>query len=141
MYQLETKETFFYATDKITKNLINKARVSSYPKDKIFINIYKGLGDKKKLFVNEKMPLTSTFVEKKQDVDRFRGPFEVLQVDIADTGFLVKSAADPKYCLLSIDLLTSMIYMNPMKNRSVLARKMTLFYKDIKNKRYGRMRL
>ena len=41
------QRSIFYATDKITNNLINKARVSSYRKDKAFINIYKGLGNKK----------------------------------------------------------------------------------------------
>ena len=41
------QRSIFYATDKITNNLVNKARVSSYPKDKVFVNIYKGLGDKK----------------------------------------------------------------------------------------------
>ena len=41
------QRSIFYATDKITNNLINKARVSSYPKHKVFVNIYKGWGDKK----------------------------------------------------------------------------------------------
>ena len=44
------QRSIFYATDKITNNLINKPRVSSYPKDKVFVNIYKALGDKKNYF-------------------------------------------------------------------------------------------
>ena len=45
-----------------------------------------------------------------------------------------------------VDLFTSMIYMYPMKNRGLLAKKKkkkktALFYEDIKNKRSGRMKL
>ena len=94
------QKSIFYATDRITNNLLNKARVSTYPKDKVFVNIYKILGNKK-IFVNEKTPLTTPCVEKKQDVDHstlhsFKGPFEALQADIADILFLSKSAAKPK---------------------------------------------
>ena len=65
----------------------------------------------------------------------------MLQADIADIRFLAKSAVDPKYCLLFVNLFTSKIYVYPMKIRSVLARKMELFYNNIKDKRTGRMRL
>ena len=67
--------------------------------------------------------------------------FEVIQVDIADIRFLAKLAVDPKYCLLFVDLFTSKIYVYPMKNRSLLAKKVELFYNDIKNKRTGKMPL
>ena len=74
--------------------------------------------------------------KKKQDVDHltlysFDGPFEVLQADIADIRFLSKSAADPKYCLLFVDLFTSMIYTYPMTKRSLLYIKMAIFCQDI----------
>ena len=65
----------------------------------------------------------------------------MLQADIADIRFLAKSALDPKYCVLFVDLFTSKIYVYPMKIRSVLARKKELFYNSIKDKRTGRMRL
>ena len=68
-------------------------------------------------------------------------PFELLHGDIADTRFLAKSAMDPKYCLLLVDLFTSKIYVYPVKNRSLLAKKLKVFYKDINQKRTGRMRL
>ena len=71
----------------------------------------------------------------------FNGPFEALQADIADTRFLGKSAADPKYCLLFVDLFTSRIYTYPMKRHSLLAKKMVIFYQDIAKKRMGRMHL
>ena len=30
----------FYATDRVTKGLVKKARTSLYPKDKVFVKIY-----------------------------------------------------------------------------------------------------
>ena len=90
--------------------------------------------------------LIHLFVEKRENVDRltlysFSGPFEALQTDIADIRFFGKSAADPKYCLLIVDLFTSIIYTYPMKRRSLLNKKMLIFYNDISKKRTGRMRL
>ena len=64
-----------------------------------------------------------------------------MHADIADTRFLAKSDVDPKYCLLLVDLFTSKIYVYPMKNRSLLAKKLRLFYEDINRKRTGRIRL
>ena len=61
--------------------------------------------------------------------------------DIADTRFLAKSAVDPKYCLLLVDLFTSKIYVFTMKNRSLLSKKLKLFYEEIQKKRTGKMRL
>ena len=54
-------------------------------------------------------------------------------------GFLAKSAVDPKYCLLLVDLFSSKTYVYPMKNRSLLAKKLNLFYNNIKQKRTGKM--
>ena len=51
----------------------------------------------------------------------FKGPFELLCADIADSRFLAKSAVYPKYYLLFLDLFTSKIYTYPIKKkRSVL---------------------
>ena len=61
--------------------------------------------------------------------------------DIADLRFLAKSAVDPKYALLIVDLFTSKVYVYPMKNRSLLAKKLKLFYDEIDQKRSGKMRL
>ena len=92
------------------------------------------------------MLLATPFIEKRSNIDRstiysLSKLFEVLQADIVDIRFLAKSAVDPKYCLLFVDLFNSKIYVYPMKIRSVLARKMELFYNNIKDKRTGRMRL
>ena len=40
-----------------------------------------------------------------------------------------------------VDLFTSKIYVYPMKNRSLLAKKLRLFYEDIQNKRTVKLRL
>ena len=45
-----------------------------------------------------------------------------------------KSAVDPKYCLLAVDLFTSKTYVYPMKSRNLLARKLKHFYRDIQPK-------
>ena len=136
----------FYATDRVNKILVKKARTFLYPKDKLFVKIYKEIDNsssKKTNIINEKLPLNTSFIEKREDVDRsslysFSGPFEALQADISDIRFLGKSAANPKYCLLFVDLFTSMIYTYPMKKRSVLPKKMLIFYKDILKKEWAK---
>ena len=55
--------------------------------------------------------------------------------------FLAKSAVDPKYCLLIVDLFISKIYIYPMKNRGLLAKKMELFYNDTQPEKTGKMHL
>ena len=59
-----------------------------------------------------------------------------------DLQFLDKSAADPKYCLLLVDLFTSKIYVYGIKNRSLIPLKLEKFYKDVSAKRKNKkMRL
>ena len=92
------------------------------------------------------MPVATSFNDLKSNVDHstlfsIRKPFELLHADTADTRFLAKSAIDPKYCLLLVDLFTSKIYIYPMKTRSLLAKKLRLFYEDIENKRTDKMLL
>ena len=86
------------------------------------------------------------FVNKRSNIDHstlysISKPFELLHVHIADIRFLAKSVVDPKYCLLIFDLYSSKIFVYPMKNRSLLAKKLKLFYQDIKQKKTGRMHL
>ena len=61
-------KSIFYATDKITKTLIKKAR-NSYKKDIAYEIFYNGLENKN--FVPEKLPLNAPFVEKKKFVQRY----------------------------------------------------------------------
>ena len=90
--------------------------------------------------------LLRLFLLKKDEVDHstlysINKPFDLVLGDIADTRFLAKSAVDPKYCLLVVDLFTSKIYVFTMKNRSLLSKKLKLFYEQIQTKRTGKMRL
>ena len=138
---INDQKRIFYATDSVTKGLMKKARTSLYPKGKVLVKIYNEIHnhDRKTYIINEKPPLNTPFVKKREDLNRstlysFSGPFEVLQADVADIRFLGKLAADPKYYLLFADLFTSMIYTYPMKRRSLLATKMIIFYQDIAKK-------
>ena len=71
----------------------------------------------------------------------FNGSAQALQADIAYISFLARSAVDPKFCLVFVGLFSSKIYTYPMKKRNLLAKKMELFYNNIKKKRMGKMRL
>ena len=59
----------FYATDKVTKTLIKKAKELLYKKDIIFANIYNGLENEK--FLPEKLHPNTRFVEKKRKHSRY----------------------------------------------------------------------
>ena len=144
--QKNTNSIFYLAGNAITKTLINKASRSVFEKDRLFVDLYKQIKDKKKFKNSDLLPITTPFYESKSNVDHstlfsISKPFELLHGDIADTRFLAKSAVDPKYCLLLVDLFTSKVYIYPMKNRSLLAKKLKLFYDDIQSKRSGLMKL
>ena len=92
------------------------------------------------------MPVVTPFNDLKSNLNHstlfsIGKPFELLHADIVDTRYLAKSAVDPKYCLSFVGLFTSKIYIYPMKNRRLLAKRLRLFYEDIQNKRTGKMRL
>ena len=108
--------------------LIKKAKTSFYDKDKVFFRKE-----------NETLPLVTPFVDKKTNINhstlyRFHKPFEILHADIGEIQFLEKPAVDRKYCLLLVDLFISKIYVYLMKNRSLLGKKLGLFYNDIQSK-------
>ena len=137
--------SIFYATSQITKNLIRKAKNSLYKKDKVFFNMYDNLDkeNKKIELLLVKPLLTMQFIDKRSDIDcsalySFDGPFQLIQADIAYISFLAKSAVDPKFCLLFVDLFTSKIYTFPMKTRNLLAKKTEQFYNDIQKKGNGK---
>ena len=137
--------SIFYSVGNLSRSILNKARKSTYDKDKVFVNLYNQLEDKN-FYQNNNLPLVMPFVNKRSNIDHstlysISKPFELLHADIADIRFLAKSAVDPNYCLLIVDLFSSKNYVYPMKNRSLLAKKLKLFYEDIKQKRTGRMRL
>ena len=139
-------KSIFYLVGNLSKTVLNKASKSIFDKDKVFVNLYNQLEDKNFRSKKEFLPIVTPFSDIKSNVDHstlfsIGKPFELFHADIVDTRFLAKSAVDPKYCLLLVDLFTSKIYIYPMKNRSLLAKKLKLFYEDIKPKRTARMRL
>ena len=105
---------------------------------KLFDRIVNFLGNEK-----SSVPVKTMFVEKKDDdIDRstlysFDGPFQLLHVDVGNLEFLGKSATDPKYCLLFVDLFTSKVYVYPMKSRKSILNKMEIFYKEVEDKGKG----
>ena len=138
---MKDEKSIFYAVDVINRNIINKAARSFYVKDRVFVNIFKKLKDKN--FKLNKGPLNTPFVEEKTNVDRstlysFKAPFELFHADIADIRFLAKSAVDPHYCLVLVDLFSNKIYTYPMKKRLYLANKLEKFYEDTFEKREKR---
>ena len=77
--------------------------------------------------------IKTTFVEKKDDIDsstnyNFDGPSQLLHADLGNLKILGKSALDPKYCFLFVDLFPSKVYFYPMKSRKSAANKMEIFY-------------
>ena len=67
----------------------------------------------------------------------FDDPFQLLHADVGNLEFPGKSAADPKYCLLFVDLFTLKVYIYLMKSRKSIVNKMETFYKEVEDKRKG----
>ena len=141
------EQSVFFANEKLTKQIIKKANRSSYEKDKVSLTFYKNLDNVNIQAEEVIIPSHVAFAEKKSDVDRstlysFSRPFELLHADIADIRFFAKSAADPHYCLLFVDLFTQKIYTYVMKKRHLLSKKMEIFYQEVREKRkHNPMRL
>ena len=148
---INDQNSVFYAADRINSTLLNKGRKSSYEKDKVFYRLFNMVEDENIVYENEenRVPFHTPFVEQKKDIDRssslytVNGPLQFFHADIAFLKFLAKSAADPKYALLCVDLFTSKIYVYTMRKKSNLSQKLELFHKEIQPKRAKdeRMRL
>ena len=137
------EKSVLFASDQLNKQLIKKVKKSRYEKDSVFINLYDKV---KHVNIDEEntVPIFTPFVESKKNIDKstlysFNGPFQLLHADIADIRFFSKSAVDPKYCLLFVDLFTQKIYTYPMKKRNNLKRKMEIFYQEVDQKRKEKM--
>ena len=92
--------SLFYSSEKINRNLLNKEDKSIYKKDKVFGNIF----DEE----DKKIPPRISI----------KAPFELFHEDIANIKFSSKSAVDPHYCLLCVDLFSSKIYTYLMKKEA-----------------------
>ena len=136
------QKSAFFSADKINQTLLNKGRKSIYQKDKVFYNLFKKIDDKDVIYDKEekRIPFYTPFTPQRKDIDRstlfsLNGPIQFFHADIAYLQFLAKSAVDPKFALVCVDLFTSKIYVYTMKSRRNLASKLEIFYKEIQKKR------
>ena len=135
--QVDSKSVVFIQ-EQLNDKLLKKLKNSEHEKDKEFVNRFNLLEDKKADFNNNKnevysVPIKAEYVKKSDDIDRstlysIHAPFDLLHAGVGDLCFLGKSAADPKYCLLLVDLFTSKVYVYGMKNRSLIPLKLEKFY-------------
>ena len=141
---INDQNSVFYSSDKITRTLLNKGRKSSYKKDKVFYKIFNLIEDKDIYDFDidkPKLSFYTPFTEQKKDIDRssllytINGPMQFFHADLAYLQLFAKSAVDPKYALVCVDLFSSKIYVYTMRKKSNLAQKMELFYKEIEQKR------
>ena len=123
---------------------LKKLNKSTYEKYKKFVNLFnENIEDNQNVCRKKLIPIKVPLFEKKDEVDRsilysFDGPFQLLHADVGNLAFLCKSATDPRYCLLIVDLFTSKVYVYPMKLRKLrklIASKMESFYKEVEDKR------
>ena len=106
-------ESVLFASKKINKQLIKKIKRSKYEKDITFLKLHNNIKNVN-LDEKEEIPTVVPFIKNKKHIDNstlysFNGPFQLLHADIADIRFFSKSAVDPHYCLLFVDLFTQKI--------------------------------
>ena len=128
-----------FTEENINENLLKKIKNSRYEKDIEFVKLF----DRYVNFLEDEKrstPIKTMFVEEKDDIDRstlysFEGPFQLLHTDMSNLEFLGKLATDPKYYLFFLDILTSKIYVSPMKSKKFILNKMEILYKEVEGKR------
>ena len=138
--QADAKSVLF-TKENINDKLLKKIKKYKYEKDIEFVKLF---GRNVNFLEDQKSAISikTIFVEKKDDIDRstfysFDGPFQLLHADVGNLEFLGKSATDPKYCLLFLDLFISKVYVYPVKSGKSILNKMEIFYKEVEGKRKG----
>ena len=139
---LKNENSVLFAADKINQRLLNRLKKSSYEKDQVFYKLFKQLEDKQlDEDEQEEIPFYTPFIEQRKDIDRssalysINGPLQFFHADLAYLQFFAKSAVDPKYALLCVDLFTSKVYVYTMRTKNKLFKKIEEFYKEIDDKR------
>ena len=111
------ENSIYYDADRIIKTLVKKKRQKNNQQE-IYFN-----GKKQEIniaaYVSFLQKNIATYIDLSSTLYSFKGPFELLHGDITNIKFLAKSAADPKYRFLFLDLFTSEMYIYLMKNRSL----------------------
>ena len=138
---INDENSVFFSADRINQTLLRKGKKSSYEKDKVFLKLFNVAENKKVIYEKEeRVPFYTPFALQKRNIDRstlytVNGPLQFFHADIAFLKFLAKSAVDPKYALLCVDLFTSKVYVYTMRKKSNLVNKLETFYKEIEPKR------
>ena len=138
---INDENSVFFSADRINQTLLRKGKKSSYEKDKVFLKLFNVAENKKVIYEKEeRVPFYTPFAPQKRNIDRstlytVNGPLQFFHADIAFLKFLAKSAVDPKYALLCVDLFASKVYVYTMRKKSNLVNKLETFYKEIEPKR------
>ena len=142
---VENENSVLFAADQINARLLNKVKKSSYEEDQVSYKLFKKIEndneDEDVIEENSKIPFYTPFVEQQKDIDRssalytVNAPLQFFHADLAYLQFFAKSAVDPKYALLCVDLFTSKIYVYTMRTKNNLPKKLEEFYKEIDSKR------
>ena len=139
---LENENSVLFAADKITLRLLDRLKKSSYDKDQVFYRLFTELENEQVIDDDEEeLPFNTPFLEQRKDIDRssalysINGPLQFFHADLAYLQFFAKSAVDPKYALVCVDLFTSKVYVYTLRTKNNLFKKMEEFYKEIDDKR------
>ena len=138
---INNENRVLFAVDRINTRVLSKVKKSSYERDQVFYKLFKKLENEDVIEENSKIPFYTPFVEQRRDIDRssalytVNAPLQFFHADLAYLQFFAKSAVDPKYALLCVDLFTSKVYVYTMKTKNNLPKKIEEFYKEIDSKR------
>ena len=133
--QTDSKSVVFIQ-EQLNDKLLKKLKNSKYKKDEEFVNRFNLLVGNKVDFNKKRdeysIPIKAEYIKKSDDIDHctlfsIQALFDLMHADVGDLRFLGKFAADPKYCLLLVDLFTSKVYVYGMKNRSLIPLKLEKF--------------
>ena len=150
---VENENSVLFAADQINTRLLSRLKKSSYDKDQVFYKLFKKLENEKEEeeedLIESQIPFYTPFIEQRKDIDRssasytVNGPLQFFHADLAYLQFFGKSAVDPKYALLCVDLFTSKVYVYTLRTKNNLVKKLEEFYKeiDIKRVKNEKMRL
>ena len=140
---IDNENSVVFAADRLNVRLLNKIKKSSYDKDQVFYKLFKKLEseEEKDVIEESKVPFYTPFVEQRKDIDRssalytVNGSLQFFHADLAYLQFFSKSAVDPKYALVCVDLFSSKVYVYTMRTKNNLAKKIEEFYREIDFKR------
>ena len=140
---IDNENSVVFAADRLNVRFLNKIKKSSYDKDQVFYKLFKKLEseEEKDVIEESKVPFYTPFVEQRKDIDRSSAlytvncPLQFFHADLAYLQFFAKSAVDPKYALVCVDLFTSKVYVYTMRTKDNLAKKIEEFYREIDFKR------